>query len=350
MRISDIRSRVLPRAIAAAPKPSVALVLPYNPKMTPRTELDGRLKEALAAAEKKLLKAHPAEIGMPIVRKLQQLMRGLNSSTHRVGVALFVSEEVSKVIYLDYEVEERVLVDEPFLVRDLADCRAGLREFLVLLLSSKESKMYWSNGDGMKLIKSNGSQNIYAYLNEVPERTGNFSDPEERREVMLNKFLHHMDLGLGAVLKVYPLPVFVVAPDRVAGHFARVTHFSSQIAGMVHKDAIGIGEDELKALLEPQLADWEAMRSRLLLQQMEKAAQTGRLVCGVHEVRKAAGCRNSRVVIVGRREPGSEDANFYADGEIDGLVEKVLGNGGTVEKLDKELLLPYGPVAVIKYY
>ena len=350
MRIPEIQSRVLPQAIAAPTRPSVALVLPYNPKMTPRSELDTRLRGALAAAEKKLLVAHPAETAMPIVRNLQQLVRGLNTSTHKVGVALFVSDEVSKAIYLDYEVEERVLVDQPFLVRDLADCKAGSRDFLVLLLSSKESKMYWSNGSVMKLVKTNGSQNVYAYLNEVPERTGNFSDPEARREVMLNKFLHYMDLGLGAVLKVYPLPVFVVAPDRVAGHFARVTHYSHQIAGVIHKEGIGIAEEELKALLEPELADWEAMQSRLLLQQMEKAAQAGKLVCGVHEVRKAAGCRNSRVIIVGSQEPGGDRPDFYSDGEMDGLIEKVLENGGTVEKLEEELLRPYGPVAVIKYY
>jgi len=334
MRLPEIQTRFLPQAIAAPTRPSVALVLPYNPKMTPRGELDARLRGALTAAEKKLLKAHPAETAMPIVRNLQQLVRGLNTSTHRAGVALFVSDEVSKVIYLDYEVEERVMVDEPFLVRDLADCKAGSQDFLVLLLGSKESKMYWSNGNAMKLIKTNGSQNVYA----------------EDREVMLNKFLHFMDQGLGAVLKVYPLPVFVVAPDRVAGHFERVTRHGHQIAGVIHKDWIGIGEKELKALLEPELEDWEATRSRLLQQQVEKAAQAGKLVFGIHEVRKAASCQNSRMIIVESREPGDDHPDFYSDGEIDGLVEKVLENGGTVEKLDTALLRPYGPVAVIKYY
>ena|GEM_PF-3769865 len=76
MQTFEIQSKTLPRAIAAAPKPSVALVLPYNPKMTPRTELDARMRGALAAAEKKLLMAHPAEVAMPIVRSLQQLVRG----------------------------------------------------------------------------------------------------------------------------------------------------------------------------------------------------------------------------------------------------------------------------------
>jgi hypothetical protein len=318
--------------------------------MTPRAELDARLRGALACAEKKLLMAHPAEMAMPIVRKMQQLVRGLNPSTHKVAVALFVSEEVSKVIYLDTEVEERVIVDQPFHVRDLAECKAGSRDFLVLLLSSKESKMYWSSGNGLKLIKSNSPQNVYAYLNEVPERSGNFSDPEERREVILNKFLHHMDLGLGAVLKMYPLPVFVVATDRVAGHFARLTHHSHRIAGYICKDGIDLSVENLKALLEPQLADWASMQSRLLLQQMEKAAQAGKLACGIHEVRKAARCHNSRMIILGDAEVDEKGASVYSDGEIDGLVEKVLESGGTVEKLSGSLMGPYGPVAVITYF
>jgi hypothetical protein len=119
---------------------------------------------------------------------------------------------------------------------------------------------------------------------------------------------------------------------------------------VIHKEGIGIGEAAIKAMLEPELANWEAMKSRLLLRQMEKAAQAGRLVCGIHEVRKAAGCRNSRLVIVESREPGGDHPDFYSDGEIDGLIVKVLENGGTIEKMDKELLEPYGPVAVIKYY
>jgi len=348
MPLSEIQIKRLPAAALPVNQPSVVLVLPYNPKMNPRVELDARLRGALAAAEKKLLMAHPAETAMPIVRKMQQLVRTLNSSTHKVAVALFVSAEVSKVIYLDTEVEERVVVDEPFLVRDLADCKIGTRDFLVLLLSAKESKMYWSNGNGLKLIKSNSPQNVYAYLNEVPERSGNFSDPEERREVMLNKFLHQMDQGLAAVLKMYPLPVFVVGTDRVAGHFARITHHSHQIVEYIHKEGIDAGMEDLKKWLAPYEDHWEETRSRLLLQQMEKAAQAGKLACGVHEVRKAVGCHNSRMIIVGDCDVVA--SAFYSGGEIDGLVEKVLENGGTVERLDGGLLQSYGPVAVIKYY
>jgi len=334
----------------AVKRPSVTLLLPYDPKMMPRQETDRLLRNALATAEKKLLAAHPAESALPILRKLQQLIRTLNSSTHKASVAIFVADQLSKVLYLDMAIEEQVLVDEPFLLRDIADHKAGSRDFLVMLLSARESRMYLNDAKGLKLIKSNSPQNVYAYLNEVPERSGNFSDPDNRREVMLNKFLHHMDQGLGAVLKVYPLPVFVIATDRVGGHFARLTQHGHQVAGYIHKDGIDVRESDLKTMLEPYLADWRATKSQMLLRQLEKAAQAGKLACGIHEARKAASCRNTRLVIIGEEECHPGSTGFYSAGGIDDLVEKVLEGGGEIEKMDGRLLGDYGPVAVIKYY
>jgi hypothetical protein len=327
MLVPEMQMKLLPKAVAAATRPSVALVFPYNPKMMPKAEIDIRVRGVLAAAEKKLLVAHPAEMVMPVVRKLQQLVRGLSTSTHKVGVALFVSEDVSKVLYLDYEVEERVLVDEPFRVRDLADCKAGDRDFLVLLLSARESKMYWSHDGEMKLIKRN--------------------TPLEER---LNTFLHFMDQGLGAVLKVYPLPVYVIATGAVAEPFTQLTRHGHQIAAVIHRDGIDLGEEELAALLVQRPGEWEAMRSRLLLQQIGKAAQAGKLDSGAEAVRKAARCRNSRLIIVGREQSKRAGGEFYSDGELDEWIEKVLEHGGVVEKLDETLLQPYGPVAVVRQY
>lgn len=350
MSTAQISLKVQSLPAPALKSPSVALLLPYDPKMMTRQEIDGLLRNALSTAEKKLMAAHPAETALPILRKLQQLIRGLNGSTHKVSVAIFVSEDTTKVLYLDMPIEEQVLVDEPFLLRDIADHKAGSRDFLVLLLSSTESRMYLHDPNGLRLIKSNSPQNVYAYLNEVPERTGNFSDPSSRREVMLNKFLHHMDQGLAAVLKLYPLPVFVVAAERVAGHFARLTQYDHQIAGYIHKDGTNARENDLKVLLEPYLADWQATKAQLLLRQLEKAARTGKLACGIHEVRKAAACRNTRLVVIEDQEPLIGSTGFYSRDGIDNLVEKVLEGGGEIEKMDKHLLGDYGPVAVIKYY
>lgn len=332
----------------AAPQPTVAAVFPFDPKMTPKAGIEQTIKCILGNAEKELLTRHAADEAMPVIKRLRQALRGLNYSTHRRSVAVWVSAAMSGTTYMDFAVEEQLFIDRPFHIRDLADCKPSDKEYLLLLLSGRESRMYLQNGNGLRLIKANASQNIYAYLNEVPQRTANFSDPGDRHEVMLNKFLHHMDEGLGQVLKAYPLPVFVAGTERVSGHFSRITRHGKNIAAYVYKHWMDIPENMLESLLQPMLENWHEIRQQLLFRQLEKAAEAGKLVCGMEEVGKAARCSNSRLIVIERSE--TSPAGFFTDGPLDQLVQKVLENGGDVEKLDEGRLGRFGPVALIRYY
>ena len=174
------KDNLLLQAPPAAAEPSVALVFPFDPKMTPKADLDLSIKRLLGTAEKQLLTRYPGDMAMPVIKRLQQALRGLNYSTHKRSAAVWVSATKMGTTYMDFAVEERLFVDQSFRVRDLADCKPTGKECLLLLLSGKESRMYLRNGSGLKLIKTNGAQNIFAYLNEVPQRTANFSDPAER--------------------------------------------------------------------------------------------------------------------------------------------------------------------------
>jgi hypothetical protein len=126
----------------------------------------------------------------------------------------------------------------------------------------------------------------------------------------------------------------------VAGHFAQLTRNARHIAGYIHKQALDLSTKELEKLLEPAVANWNQTRESLLKTQLEKAAEAGKLVCGLEEVRKAAKCSNSRLVVIERD----------ASGDVDQIVEKVLENGGDIEKADSETLAKYGPIALIRYY
>lgn len=334
---------------ASVPEPpSAALVFPFDPKMTPKADLEGVIKRLLETAEKELLSRHAADDAMPVIKRLQQTLRGLNYSTHKRSAAVWISASVANVTYMDFAVEERILVDQPFRVRDLADCKPSGREYLLLLLSGKTSKMYLKSGSALRLIKSNGLQTVFGYLNEVPEKSGNFSDRNDRQEVMLNKFLHHMDEGLSQVLKAYPLPVFVAGAERVSGHFSRITRNARNIAGYLHKNCIDSSARELETLLQPMLDNWDQLRQRLLFLQLEKAWEAGKLVCGLEEVKKAARCSNARLIVIERSAGPAE--TFFTENPLDNIVEKVLANGGDVEKMNPELFGRFGPVALIRYY
>ncbi len=335
--------------------PSVSMVLPFEPKMTAKSEWEPVLKAALRKAEKQLMAVYSSEEAMPLITKLQYLLNNLNTATHKRSIAIFVSPVVEKVMYMDLPMQEKIVVGAPFRVRDLVNCRKKGIEYLVLLLSARQSKMYRSEGTGLRLIKSNAPQNVYAYLNEVPERTANFSDPSGRRETMLDKFLHQMDAGLSLILKAYPLPVFVLGDSREAGHFAKITHNDKHIAAYIHKSCLEAGEQQLLDYLQPYITDWQAVSRQDALRQVEKAHDAGKLAIGLDEVSKMAKYKSSRLLVVEEDMAAASlspnaGPDFFISDKVDTIIEKVLENGGDVQWVDKDRLKEYGHIALIQHY
>jgi hypothetical protein len=334
--------------------PSVVITLPFNPKMTPKGQLDTALKEASGKAERELMSRYPRQAALPVIHQLQKMLSELNYSTHKKSIVLLVSPETEKVMYLDNPLETQVLIDSDFRIRDLTTTSQTNVQYLVLLLSGRVSRMYHSDGSGLKLIKNNRLKTVYAYLNEVPEKTANFSDPDARKQVMLDKFLHHMDEGLTTILDAYPLPVFVAATDKVLGHFSRITRNDRHIAAYIHKNCIGAKESDILETLQPYLRDWGLVRQQMALKHIDIAIETGKLVSGVEDVAKAARTRNNRLLIVEKDYTDSVGSpvpgEFYVHDRVDAIVKKVLENGGQVEWVDPGQLDSLGHIALIRYY
>lgn len=333
-------------------QPRVTILLPFEPKMTSKGELDQGIKVVLTRAERQLLANHPADEALPILTRMRRLLNDLNYSTHKRSIVAFASPDVEKLIYLDIPLEEKVVVDEPFYVRDIADGKARNIEYLVLLLSARQSKMYLGNESGLRIIKSNTPQTVFAYLNEVPERTANFSDPSDRREVMLEKFLRHMDDGLASILKAYPRPVFVFGDNRVTGHFANISRHTRHIVAFIRKDCIEETPRSLLAILQPYITQWDNVRQDSAVQLVGKAMDAGKLSCGLEEVRHTARCSNTRLLVIekGFREGKGPDTGFYVGDAIDDIILKVLEKGGDIEWVDKGRLDAYGHIALVRYY
>jgi len=337
-------------------EPLLIVTLPFEPKTTPRVEIDLILKDAQAHAVRQLMAEYPRHIALPIVNKLQKMILGLNWSTHKKSIVLFVSSETEKIMYLEQFLKSQVLIDSSFRIRDLTIGHEEKIQFLVLLLSSRWSKMYRSDGTRLKLIKNNASKTIYPYYNDVVEPTGNFSDQAARKQIILDKFLQQMDEGLSIILNADPLPVFVIATDNVFGRFSAVTRNARHIIASVHKNCINANEHELQALLQPYLNDWSQLRQQLALKQATAAFEAGKLATGIEEVSKGVRNRNNRLLIVernwsdpsGPRVPPASD-KFYLHDRVDTIIEKVLEHGGQVEWVDQGKLAGLNHIALVKY-
>lgn len=346
--------------------PCVSIIMPFEPKMSLRSELEYKLKLAMDRVENELLASYTEERSLAVIRKLRPLIKNLDFNTHKRSIAIFVSPLVEKVFYLDIPVEEKIIIDESFEIRDLVYSKKEVHKYLVLVLSSKKTKIYLGNSNTFIRIVSNVPDHIAAYKNDIPERVANFSDPSDRKEVMLEKFLRHTDDGLSILLKAYPLPLFVMGTDRVIGHFKKITHNADRVLDYVHGNYEEAREEELHAVLEPKISDWKKIKQQDLLMQLDSAAGAKKLVSGIQNVWKEAMHKRGKLLIVEKnfiypahlggdkdiiyREDYQSENAFYIKDAVDDVIEKILENGGDVEFVDANVLKDYRKIALILYY
>jgi hypothetical protein len=265
-------------------RPAVSVIVPFEPKMSLKSELLHALKTAADKAERELLETYPGEMAVLMMRKLRAIISNLNFNTHKKSIAIYVSPVFEKVLYLDIAVEKKVIVDESFEIRDLVYSKKELHKYLVLLLDSKESRMYLGNSATFVRIVSNTREPANAYVNDLPERVGNFSDIQQRKEIIMDKFLHHIDNALNIILNAYHLPLFVLAPKRILGHFRNITRHGGAVIEYIEGNYDALTLHELKAVLDPHVSDWKKVKARELLNQVEEAMNKKKLAVGMRNV------------------------------------------------------------------
>jgi len=347
-------------------RPAVSVIMPFEPKMSVKTALTRELKRAAQQVEHELMEQYPDEVALLVIQKLDAIISKINFNTFKKSIAIYVSPVFEKVLYLDIAVEEKIIIDESFEIRDLVYSKKQLHKYLVLLISSNESRMFLGNSKDLVRIVSNTPESAAAFSNDIPERVANFSDINERKEILLHKFLHHIDNTLDIILKAYPLPLFILATEKVLGHFKKLTRHNGNVIEYLHGNYEDTTLPLLKQILEPHIANWKKVQAKDLLNQLEEAAGNKKLAAGMRDVwRESMNCKG-RLLLVEKNymyaaERGSSDEIIYKaikpynrysyiKDAVDDVIEKVLENGGDVEFVDEEVLKDYHHIALILFY
>ena len=346
--------------------PSVSIILPFEPKMSIHRELEHLLQRTVAKVEKDLMAVYTPEKAKPVIDKLRALIKRLDFTTYKRSIAIFVSALMEKVYYLDIPVEEKVIIDQSFEIRDLVYSKKEIHKYLLLVLSGIRSQIFLGNTTQFFRIVSNTSENIESIKNDIPEPVGIFSDPRDRKEIMLDKFLHHVDNGLGHILNAYALPLFVMGTDRTIGHFKKITHHSDRVINYIHGNFEDATEAGIRKAIEPYVADWKKIKQDDLLLQLDAAMGAKKLTTGIKEVWKEATGKKGRLLVVEKNYmyPAQQSdrkeviyskneaihTSFFIKDAVDDIIEKMFESGGDVEFVDEGVLKDYQRIALIRYY
>ncbi|MBI1782852.1 MAG: hypothetical protein HYR66_16030 [Sphingobacteriales bacterium] len=345
--------------------PSVSIIMPFEPKTNLKTELTHKLKIAGDKVEQQLFENYDHEKASVVINKLRNLLSILNYDTDKKSVVLYASSVFEKVFYLDIPVEEKIIIDESFEIRDLVYSKKNFYKYLVLILSAEWTKIFLVDAKQFTRVKTNAPDNVNTIWNDAPSKTANFTDPSYRKEVMLDKFLKYADEGLSEVLKTMSYPVFVMGADRTIGHFRKITGNAQHILDYVHGSYEESTEVAIRFALEPYIDAGRKEKQLAFIGQLNSAKNTGKLVTGVENIWSEACKKNCRLLVVEKNftyaaqkisdeiivpYSGIGKNGIFIKDAVDDIIEKVLLNGGDVEFVDEGIMGEYKKIALIQYY
>lgn len=324
----------------------ISLVLPFEPRNTPKSVIEQRLKQVSEQVENELNNYGPKQVVKPLLHRLQLLFQGLDYNASVKSVVILVSPFLEKMHYLNVPVREKILVGQPFMLEDVLSLKKEEKKYLVLVFNEEDAFIYQAHNDVLTTLVHNKKKNISS-------PTGG----EITRESLV-KYVYN---NLRIVTRAYSLPVVVVgsATDLKLYHqIAKEKTMASIVTSASHSNMTTI-----QGLLASFLKNWQKAKEDYLLAKLEEAAEKGKLQTGIYDVWKAAVERKTIMLLVeeGYAFPaylGNKNDLLYADAiplnssiqitdAVSDAIEKVLIGGGDVQVVPKGLLSEHLHIALI---
>lgn len=347
-------------------RPAVSIILPLVIRVGLKKELIHSLKAIASKVEKELLATYPADIAATVMEKIRNIINTLSFEKGRKSIAIFASPVYEKVIYLDIPLAEKIMIDESFAIRDLVYAQNQAINYLLLLLSGNESRLFLGNNTSLLKIEAGLPGSSESFENDIAERVTNFSDISDRKEIVMEKYLHHIDLALGSIRQTYQLPVFVMGTNRITGHFRQLTKHASVIRNYINGNFDGSSIEVLKRALTPSIQAWQQDQQNAMLLKVQEAADKKKLAEGIHDVWRESINNNGRLLVVekdysyvgyhgtnetviGNAAELSGETGTIKDA-VDIIIERVLQFGGEVAFVQNDSLKMYRHIALVKFY
>ncbi len=342
--------------------PAISLILDFNPKMDNKRTLITALRAATRKVGNELYERFADDMASLVMQKLRLVLSNLDFSTHTISIAVYVSPFFEKVLYLDFAVEEKVMVSDSFQLRDLLFAKRATREYLVLFLATEKSTIYIGDPNSLVKLLSNTAQSAYLYEPGSTAKAGGKSSEQE--DDTPGKYLRYIDTVLEIILKAYPLPLFIIANASIISQFQSLTHHARAAIKYLQSDQEKMEQAQVRQILQPHIADWSRVKEQQLFNQLEEAVSTKKLATGLDDVWQAAVHHGGHLLVIEKdqvyntknkslnrviQETIIPFNNFSCiKNQVDESIEKVLDYGGSVEFVDKDVLRSYDHIALVK--
>jgi hypothetical protein len=346
--------------------PALTITLPTH-RTSPDNRQDPiRVKNLVTQAANRLRGEFSKREIDPLLARLESLADSLDYRSTLDGLALFVNHGYARAFVLPFKLQERVIVDDAFAVRDLVFALNRTARYWVLSLSEKPTRLYEGTRDSLLEVTNGAFPMTHTGPGGDAPLPGGFGVRRSaHRDERHMQFFRQVDQALRACTADDPLPVAVVGVDRYQAFFNEVTGQRDSIVATLVGNYDKATPHELSRLVWPLVRAGLAQRRQRALEDLEKAVGEKKFASGMGEVWHTAAEGRGRLLLVeegfsypARLDPSglyldpADDpaAPGVLDDAVNDLITLVLDKQGQVVFVEDGQLAHHGRVAMTLRY
>lgn len=360
--------------------PSISLYMPvYSASQQDRQQTSIRLKNLVREAEARLLQDLSKQEAAPLLAKLEKLSATVESNWPMSGLGLFVSANYVRAFPLPMSVEERVLVGNTFVTRELVRLISNSPRYRVLVLTEEDARLLEGVRSELHEIHDHG----FPAQRDIPgvetEVAGHFGvEPTTQHDAEQRVFFNRVEKLIIELNSQVPRQLIVCGVQRTVAYLDEVLNAGQKaqlnIVGQVHGNfskqkpqpsSVGqvhgnfsnealtsLGDKTWAVLQQAQEKEKEHALFRL-----EEAVGPGRAAMGIESVWHEAQKGRVDTLLVeedfrhGAKLGHMEQANGDLQPDaVDAALEAVINASGSVVFVPSGQLSAHGQVAAILRY
>ena len=353
-------------------EPCISIIIPTHRISTEKQQDYIRLKNAVKRVNQQLHEQYDKKKADSLSKRLEEIQEELDYSRLIEGLGVFLSPNTEKIVHLPFSVDEKVVVDTSFEVRDLILAMNKLVDYHLLLLNEDHVRLFKGKGTNIQEYLDNGfpaqfDKEDYEYqkANSVNPATNNIQGTLERSNADQKKiqhFLGQIDESLTKYVEKRT-PLFIMGDRNIIGEYENISHHKDYIKGKITGNYQHYAQHEIADKAQIELNRYLDEQREKSLKQLEEEVGYDRVSSGLTNIYKDAVEGKGSVLLVekGYSEPAYLDqGNFLlyitpeqTDGlkklndAVDDVIEQVIDKNGEVKFVENGKLHKYGRIAMI---
>ena len=309
----------------------LSFVMPFQPSMWNEHGIKSALSQITILASAKLRNKYIAKDAENILGRLQRLFRTLNFYTHSKSVALILSKESEKIIYLNFPVQVFISCDRSISILNLAVGQPET-DFYIVVINIDKIVLY---------------EHVNCHINKLYEQQSN--ETSRNAGIDAGKKISSV---LAYMTDMYQKPVFIIGTREQLSSIKWVSPFPETTFEII-KPAASNSADAIQIIVKEIIVRWQYWLSGFHLININRAAKNDSLIFSSEKVFEAL-CKNAGGLLLIEKRLKKElykRADFFSQYQGDNnficQIEKFLSRGNRLKFKENGLLKNWGGIVLL---